>query len=228
MNFASAPETMTFDPAVMFTIELFGRTLEFTETITTTWAIMAVLLVFGYIAGRNFEKVPRGLQNFVEILIEGIRYLVESTMGKDKLGFLPYMGSLMLYLLVANLIGLIGIRPPTADLNTTLGLAVITFVMIHYNGMKRKGVGKYLKGFTEPMFFLLPLNIIGELATPFSMAFRLFGNILGGVIIMTLAYSVVPILLPIPLHGYFDVFAGVIQTFIFAMLTMTFVAMAMD
>lgn len=199
-----------------------------TETVTTTWGIMAILVGFGLYSARKFEDIPGPLQNFIEVLVEGIESLTATTMGGDKLGFAPYMGTLALYLLLANLAGLFALRPPTADLNTTMALALITFVSIHYYGMKAKGIGAYLKGFAEPIFILLPLNIIGELATPISLSFRLFGNILGGVIIMYLLYSAVPVLIPILPHIYFDLFAGILQTFIFVMLSMVFISLAMD
>jgi F-type H+-transporting ATPase subunit a len=213
-----------------------------TETVTVTWFIMLVLAVFSYFATRNFDKVPKKFQNFVEVLVESIYNLTKQTMGEDKLGFAPYMGTLLIFLAIANIAGLFGLRPPTADANTTLGLATITFVMIHFFGMKSKGVGGYLKGFLEPFPALLPLNIIGELATPVSLGFRLFGNIVGGMIIMSLLYGAlgslsnaiginIPVFMtaiPVPLHIYFDLFAGILQSFIFTMLTMVFVAMAMD
>ena len=134
------------------------------------------------------------------------------------------------------------IIPPTADLNTTLSLALMTFFLIHYNGIKSNGIGSYLKGYTEPMKLITPINIIGEIATPISLSFRLFGNLVGGMIIMSLIYSGlasvsqglgigVPILqfgIPVVLHGYFDLFSGLLQTFIFAMLTMIFVSGKMD
>ncbi|MBF8983760.1 F0F1 ATP synthase subunit A [Lutibacter sp. B2] len=213
-----------------------------TETITNTWMIMIALVVFSWFATRNLQKVPKGLQNFIEAVVDGIYKLTEQTMGKDKVGFAPYIGTLMIYLIFANLSGLIGLRPPTADVNTTMGLALLTFVMIHFFGMKTKGVKNYLKGFLEPFWPMLPLNIVGELATPISLSFRLFGNIVGGLIIMSLLYGglaslsstlgiSIPVFqaaIPAPLHLYFDVFAGVLQSFIFAMLTMVFVSIAMD
>ncbi|MBA1334062.1 MAG: ATP synthase F0 sector subunit a [Firmicutes bacterium] len=199
-----------------------------TETVTTTWAIMALLVIFSMLAARNFKEVPGPVQNILEILVEGIESLTSTTMGEDKLGFAPYMGTLALYLLFANLAGLFAFRPPTADLNTTMALAVITFISIHYYGIKAKGLGAYLKGFTEPIPLLLPLNIIGELAIPISLSFRLFGNILGGVIIMYLLYNVVPIAVPVVPHIYFDLFAGILQTFIFVMLSMVFISLAME
>lgn len=222
---------MEFAPKIQFYIPewipIIGGT-GVTETVTTTWIIMVVLVVFAVISTRKFQDVPDPLQNIVEILVESIENLTKTTMGENKMGFAPYMGTLALYLLMANLAGLAALRPPTADLNTTMALSIITFISIHYYGMKVKGVGRYLKGFAEPIFFLLPLNIIGELATPLSLSFRLFGNILGGVVIMYLLYGVVPVLVPILPHMYFDLFAGVLQTFIFVMLSMVFISLAME
>lgn len=219
---------MEFFPKVVFVFPLFGMNIPVTETVVVTWGIMAGLMIFGYVAGRNFEKIPRGLQNAVEILYEGLESLLKSTMGEGSEGFVPYIGTLAMFLFVANLIGLLTFRPPTADLSTTLALAGITFVLTQYEGLKRKGIVGYIRGFFEPIPFMAPLNIIGQIANPVSLAFRLFGNILGGMIIMNLIYSVVPVLIPAPLHFYFDVFAGILQTFIFIMLTMTFVASAAD
>ncbi len=224
-------------------LEFLG-TFQITETVTITWLIMVGLIVFSMLSTRKLKKLPKRLQLVLEILVGAINNLTTQTMGEDKKKFAPYMGTLLLFLAVANLSGLIGLRPPTADVNTTIGLALITFTMIHVNGVRKKGVGKYLKGFTEPFIPLLPLNIIGELATPISLGFRLFGNIIGGLIIMNLIYgalaglssmifgpSMLPIFqagVPAVLHVYFDLFAGVLQSFIFTMLTMVYVAMAMD
>jgi len=216
--------------------------IQITETVTTTWIIMIVLIVFSIIATRKLERIPKGTQNVLEMAVEVLYGFTEQTMGKNKRGFAPYMGTILIFILIANLSGLLGFRPPTADVNTTIGLALITFFMIHFFGMKSKGVGPYLKGFLEPIPFLLPLNIIGELATPISLSFRLFGNIVGGVIIMSLLYNglgalsaklginipVFATAIPVPFHFYFDLFAGILQSFIFTMLTMVFVSNAMD
>ncbi|RKD21981.1 ATP synthase F0 subcomplex A subunit [Caminicella sporogenes DSM 14501] len=229
-----------FGPRVVFTIP--GTNIAVTETVTVTWFIMGLLALFSYFATRHFDKVPKKFQNFVEVLVEAVYNLTRQTMGENKMSFAPYMGTILIFLAIANIAGLFGLRPPTADVNTTLGLATITFFMIHLSGIKSKGIGGYLKGFLEPFPLLLPLNVIGELATPISLGFRLFGNIVGGFIIMNLLYGalgalsaklgiMVPIFqagIPAPLHIYFDLFAGILQSFIFTMLTMVFVAMAMD
>ncbi len=222
-------------PKIMFTI----GGIPVTQTVTTSWLIMIALTLFAYFGTRKFDKLPRGLQNFVELLVDGIYTLVKQTMGEHNAKFAPYIGSLFLFFLCSNLMGLLGFRSPTADLNTTLGWALITFFMVQINGIKSKGIGGYLKGFLDPIPVMLPMNIIGELANPISLSFRPFGNIAGGMVIMVLLYRVlefatmkaiglsIPILqvgIPAVLHIYFDLFAGVLQAFIFVMLTMVFVS----
>lgn len=232
-------EGVGFGPRIIF--DLWG--IPVTETVVNTWIIMIGLVIFSLVVTKGFKKVPTGKQNVIEALVESINKLTVQTMGEDKKGFSSYMGTLFLLLLIANLFGLLGLRPPTADINTTFAFAAITFVMIHFFGAKRKGIGKYLKGFLEPIPFLLPLNIMGELATPISLSFRLFGNIVGGIIVISLLYGGLTSLsgalgltnfpifqagVPVVFHMYFDLFAGVLQTFIFIMLSMVFVSLAMD
>ena len=212
------------------------------ETVVVTWIIMIALTIFAFFTTRNLKKVPTKTQLLVESAVGTINNLVKQTMGEDKMGFAPYIGTIMIFIGIANIIGLIGLRPPTADVNTTFALSIITFFMIQIFAMKSKGFGGYIKGFFEPMWLLAPINVIGELANPISLSFRLFGNIVGGLIIMNLLYSAlmgfsfklgmpIPILgvgIPAFLHMYFDLFAGLLQSFIFAMLTMVLVSMGMD
>lgn len=221
-------------------LNLFGKEILIPDTIVNTWIIVILLSIFAIyvnskIKNAKADEKPSGFLNFIELLVEGVESLVKSTMGPDKMKFAPYIGTLALYLVVANLFGLLGFTPPTSDYNVTFGLALITFILTQYYGLRSKGLGGYVKGFFEPMPFLFPLNIIGELANPVSLSFRLFGNILSGVIIMGLMYAALsslsvfaaPLITP-AFHAYFDVFAGVIQTFIFVMLTMVFVSGAME
>lgn len=219
-------------------INLYGD-VWISRTVTTTWFIMAVLFVFAYYAGRNMKQKPGKFQMVVETFVTGIYGLVKTVMGEDKMEYAPYIGTLLVFIATSNLVGLIGLRPPTADMNTTLCLSGMTFLLIHGSGVRRKGL-RYFKGFIEPYPVLLPLNLIGELATPISLGFRLFGNIAGGLVIVSLLYSAlgsisiggIPIGMGIPipafLHIYFDLFTGILQSFIFSMLTMVFVSMAMD
>lgn len=216
----------------------FARTynvlgLQVPETLVTTWVIMAVLvaasrMIVRAMLSRPPEEPPARKHVAPELVYEAVQWLVDGAMGEAHRGFIPYIGTLALFLIVANLTGLVGVTPPTADLNTTLALATITFVNIQYYSIRRRGLAAHLKGFLEPVAFLVPLNVISEIALPFSMAFRLFGNMLGGAIIMGLLYSVLPVAVPVLPHLYFDIFAGIVQTFIFVMLTMTFMARAID
>lgn len=225
-----------FGPDLVFKI----GDIPITNTITVTWLIMGIITIVSYLATRNLKKEAKGAQVITEAVVSGINNLTEQTMGSKLKGFSPYVGMLLLYIGISNIAGLFGLRPPTADVNTTMSMAVVTFVMIHFFGIKHNGFD-YIKGFGEPFIALLPLNIMGELATPISLGFRLFGNIVGGLIIMNLLYGAlanltpgfigVPILqagLPVVLHLYFDLFAGLLQSFIFAMLTMVFISIAVD
>ncbi len=212
-------------------VDLFGSGLLISRTVITTWFIMAIIIVFSIIATRRLEKVPKGKQNFVELIVDGVNTLTKQTMGEKNKNFAPYIGTLLIFVAIANISGLFGLRPPTADVNTTMALSMMTFFMIQGFGVKSKGLG-YFKGFLEPFPALLPLNILGELANPISLGFRLFGNIVGGLIISSLLYSALGwfALIPLPalVHVYLDLFAGLLQSFIFAMLTMVLVSMAMD
>ncbi|MCD5413506.1 MAG: F0F1 ATP synthase subunit A [Clostridiales bacterium] len=231
-----------FGPRIIFEIPILGG-IPITETVVNMWIIMAILVGLAIISTKKLEKLPKGIQNYVEVIVDAMNKLTIQTMGEDKKSFAPYMGSLFIFLLVANLWGLIGLRPPTADLNTTIAFAMMTFFMIHFFGAKRKGIVGYLKGFFQPFILMFPLNVMGELSTPISLGFRLFGNMVGGLIIMSLLYAGLggistaiglgffPIFqagVPFVFHMYFDLFAGVLQTFIFVMLSMVFVSIAMD
>lgn len=216
--------------------KMFGKDIFVPDTIVNVWLVVIFLLIFAAIVGKKvkeskIDETPSNFLNVIELSVEAVENLVKQTMGEKHVRFAPYIFSLMAFLLVANLIGLIGLTPPTSDYSVTLTLALITFTLTQYYGLKNNGFLGYLKGFTEPMAFLTPLNVIGELANPISLSFRLFGNILSGVIIMGLFYQAVGIFAPIiapPFHAYFDLFSGVLQTFIFAMLTMIFIGGNLD
>lgn len=217
-------------------MKLFGKDIFIPDTIVNSWIVLIVLTIFALIVNKEIKKAnvnekPSGFLNVVEVLVEMVDGLVKSTMGSENMFFAPYILTLVLFLLLSNLIGLVGLTPPTSDYSVTLTLALMTFFLTQYYSFKTSGFLGYFKNFTEPMAFLTPLNVIGELANPISLSFRLFGNILSGVIIMGLIYSAAgyfaPIFTPL-LHGYFDVFSGVLQTFIFSMLTMIFISGAME
>nr|WP_317357446.1 F0F1 ATP synthase subunit A [uncultured Tyzzerella sp.] len=208
-----------------------------TQTMMNTWIIIVLLTIVALILRAKINKftdVPTTkLQNIVELIIETMENFVIQNMGEKYKYFGNWFFGVFCFILVSNYFGLLSFRAPTADLGTTLALSLATFALIHFMGIK-VNKGAYFKGYLEPLPLLLPLNIIGEIATPISLSLRLFGNILGGTIIMGLVYSALSkghlliqvlgygAITPL-LHAYFDVFAGFLQTFIFVILSMTFI-----
>lgn len=218
-------------------ITIGGKEILIHASIVNTVLVAILLSIFALYVNSKFKnadanKKPVGFQNIVEILVEAVNNLAKDTMGKKNMHFTPYIFTIICFIGVANLLGLLGLTPPTSDYSVTLSLALITFVITQIMLFKtQKGLGGYLKSFTEPFVLLTPLNVIGEIANPVSLSFRLFGNIMSGGIIMTLLYSALgyfaPIVTPV-LHGYFDVFSGLLQTFIFGMLSMIFISGATE
>ena len=199
--------------------------------------VALALTIFAWVVNKKAKDVkpedtPSGFLNVIELLIEAVNNLVKSTMGEHNMRFAPYILTIFILILCSNLFGLLGFTSPTSDYSVTFALALATFGIVQVNAIKTAGSFlKYLKGFLEPYVLLSPLNIIGELANPVSLSFRLFGNILSGGLIMTLLYSFLGYLAPLiapPFHIYFDIFSGVLQAFIFTMLTMVFIAGATE
>jgi len=194
---------------------------------------MGILIVFAIIVRikiRKFKEVPTGFQNVVEGIVELFDWYLRTSAG-EKLMFLGnWFFAVFLFILLSNVGGAVpGFRPPTADWSMTGMLAIVTFIMIQVMGVWfRKG--EYISSFFQPVFLFAPLNIIGELARPISLSFRLFGNMLSGLVMMTLIYYVAPVavhfIIPVPLHAFFDIFYGVLQTYIFCTLSLSFISAA--
>ena len=213
--------------AVLFEI---GETKFYlTQTLLATWIVMAVLIIFAIIVRiklTKFKEIPTGFQNVVESIVEAMDKFTINTMGPDYRHFGGFFFGIFAFIICANYSGLLGLRPPTADVATTAALAITIFIVTHVTGIKRRKLG-YVKSFFEPNPIFLPINLIGEVSNVLSLCFRLFGNMLGGVIILGLAYQMFPMVLkfvvPSALHAYFDLFAGALQAFIFTVLSMTFI-----
>ncbi|WP_394917530.1 F0F1 ATP synthase subunit A [uncultured Robinsoniella sp.] len=212
----------------LFKYKLFGQEFYITTTHVSILIVMIILFVFAVIANRkmkNPDEIPGGFQNAVEMIVEMLDKMVHGSMGKYAGKFANYIGSIFLFIFVSNISGLFGLRPPTADYGVTLPLGIMTFVIIQYNNIRYNKFGA-LTGLFKPLPFLFPINLIGEIAVPFSLSLRLFGNILSGTVMMSLIYTLLaPIAIGWPgfLHIYFDIFSGAIQTYVFCMLTMVFV-----
>lgn len=209
-------------------LNLFGQEVYLTTTHVSLLIICAGLILFALVVRlklRDTDEKPGGLQNVAELIVEMLDGMVHSSMGKKGKPYRNYIGALFIFILISNLSGLLGLRPPTADYGVTLGLGLITFFIVQTNNLRYNKFGAFTELF-KPLPFLFPINFIGEIATPISLSLRLFGNILAGTVIMSLIYgllSKVAYLWPGVLHVYFDIFSGAIQAYVFCMLTMVFI-----
>ncbi len=214
----------------VFSYELFGQTLWITTSHVCISIVFLVILLFIFAANRAVKKateVPSGFQNVVELIVEKLDGMVSSTMGKSAPAFRNYIGTIFIFILLSNISGLFGLRPPTADYGTTLALGLMTFTLIHFNKFKHQKVKGVIKGLCDPWPIWAPINIIGDVAVPISLSLRLFANVLSGVVMMALIYGLlgkIALIWPAALHVYFDLFSGCIQTYVFSMLTMTYIA----
>jgi F-type H+-transporting ATPase subunit a len=207
-------------PYVMFTI----GPIEITSTVVTTWTVVAFLSVASYLIGQSLRVRPGVFQNILEWVVESIEGPLQSMIGEGSRFLLPFVGTLAIFIAVVNLTGLIpGLRAPTTDINTPLALALIVFVSVHYYGIRRRGLLGHLKHYVEPIFLMLPIEIAGEVARTISLTFRLFGNMMGEEVVVSILFLVLPLLVPVPMM-IFGIFAGFIQAYIFTILTITYLA----
>jgi F-type H+-transporting ATPase subunit a len=222
---------LEFNNNILWLFDAFGMEVWITESIFNTWVIMALLIVIALairFSMRGFKSIPSGLQNAVEAVIEAFDNIVKSSAGEKLMGLGNWFFMVFLFILISNLSGIVGARPPTSDWATAFAFALATFILTHAVGIKYRK-GKYFKSFIEPSVIFLPLNVIGEIARPLSLSFRLFGNVLAGLILISLIYTMplyLRFVVPVALHVYFDLLIGALQAYIFCTLSLTFIGMA--
>ena len=206
-----------------FTIPLFGG-IEISESVVVTWIIMAVMTIASICLVRNLKvSNPGKKQLILETGIGGIYNFIEETIGEHGKRYIPYMMTVMLYLGVANIIGLFGFKPPTKDLNVTAGLALMSIVLIEYSSIHKRGFKGWIKNFAQPVAIIAPIKVLELFIRPLSLCMRLFGNILGAFVVMELLKLVAPLFVPIAFSFYFDIFDGLIQAYVFVFLTSLFI-----
>lgn len=237
-------------PRILLTFSFFGLfDVTITETVLSSFLVMLTLVILSICLGRNLKKRPGRRQVLVEKVVQMLYNMVRDTMGEHNLRFAPYIGALFCSSLLGTLISMLGFfRSATADISTTITWALVTSVLVWFYNIKNNGFFGWLKGFTEPIVVMTPMNIVSEIAQPVSMAFRHFGNVAGGSVLTMLIYnalaaasalilgwipnafiSSIPILqvgIPAVLSLYFDLFSGFIQALVFSMLTMVYVGAA--
>ena len=196
---------------------------------TVMIVLIDIFIIFmSFLSTRSLKMLPGRLQCVFEIVVELFSNLVDQALGEHGKRHIPMLGSLFLFLWISNIIGSIPLAvEPTKDLNVPLGHMLVVLFVVHFEAIRVKGIVAYLKSYNEPFFVMLPLNIIGEMAKGVSLSFRLFGNILGGAIIVTvISYLTKYTLIPVGLNIFFGLFVGTIQAFVFTMLGMTYIAVA--
>lgn len=204
--------------------------VQINATIVYTWGIMLLLTLVSWAVTRRHatgKHIPR-LQNLLEVIVAGMRSEIRAvTQQEDDRRYLPFVGTLFLFILVSNLLTIVpGYVAPTGSLSTTAGLAVCVFVAVPLYGIARQGVRPYLRQYVRPTPLMLPFNILGELSRTLALAVRLFGNIMSGTKIIAILLSLTPLFFPIVMHAL-SLLTGVIQAYIFSILAMVYIASGM-
>ena len=243
-------EALSRGAKILFRITLFNGavTIDITQTTISLCVVTLITVILAIVLGKGITKRPGKKQALVEKIVMMLYNLVESTMGKHNLKYAPYVGTLFLSSLLGTLIGLTRVlRSTTADLMVIMGWSLITSGLCWYENIRNRGFFGWLKSYAEPIVFIAPINVVSEVTQPLAMSFRHFGNIAGGGVLMSILYtflatassmlfkwlpdavaSVMPPILqigiPAILSLYFDLFSGLMQAFVFSLLTMVYIA----
>ena len=216
------------DCKTVFTIPLFGG-IDVLESVVVTWIIMAVIMIVSLIMVRNLKvRNISGRQAAVESAFSFVYNFFLDLLGEEGKAYIPYLITVMVYLLISNMIGLLGFKPPTKDLNVTASLAVMSIVLVEAAGIRKKGVKGWIRGFAEPLPAVAPINVLEIFIRPLSLCMRLFGNIMGATVVMALIKNLLPLIVPLPFSGYFDIFDGAIQAYVFVFLTSLYIKEAIE
>lgn len=211
-----------------FTIPIGGG-IAVNQTVVITWGIIAFLFVLIMILTRGFvTQNPTKRQVAVEAFVTWIENLIGGNMNEKAHGYIPYLGSVLIFLGISNIIGIFDIAPPTKDLRTTVALAVMSIVLVQIAGIREHHVGGWLKGFAKPIAVMMPMNILELFIKPLSLCMRLFGNVFAAFVIMELIKMVIPVGVPAALSLYFDLFDGLLQAYVFVFLTSLYINEAVE
>ncbi len=199
-----------------------------TQAVLTTWAIMVVLVLGLAVLTRRLSMTPNKRQAALELVVDTIDIQIRETTGANPAPFRSFIGTLFLFILVANWSSLLpGIEPPTAQLETDAALAALVFLSVVWFGIRGDGVGGYLKSFAAPNPVMIPLNMLASVTRVFSMFVRLFGNVMSGVFVVGIVASLAGLLVPIPLMAL-DLLTGLVQAYIFAVLATVFISATVE
>lgn len=210
----------------VFTLPVLGG---ISESVVVTWIIMAVLVLASILLVRNLKvENPGKVQLALESAISWASDFFEGIIGKENRRYIPYLITVLLFLGVSNTIALLGFKPPTKDLNVTAALAIMSMCLIEFSGIRKNGLKHWVKHFASPVPVVAPIMILEVVIRPLSLCMRLFGNMLAGFVVMELLKTLVPLLIPIPVSFYFDIFDGLLQAYVFVFLTALFMTEEME
>ncbi|MDR1586480.1 MAG: F0F1 ATP synthase subunit A [Treponema sp.] len=228
----------------VFSFKIFGTEIAINETVLVSWVTMAILIIAALVLTRRMKTIPRGAQAILEAAVEFLDNFSKQQFGRRAKIYGPYIGTVFLFLLLANIIPAVSpvgisfgghhyrplftIKPPARDINFTAALAVISILMVLFGGIRARGLKGWAKNLLHPVPMMLPFNLMEYVIRPTSLCLRLFGNILGGLIIMRLIEAVAPVAVPPVISLYFDFLDGLIQALVFSFLTTLFVAEAVE
>jgi F-type H+-transporting ATPase subunit a len=197
-----------------------------TRPVVTTWSLIAVLTLTSWLATRRLALHPDRRQAVLEGIVTGIVAQIEDVIRLDGRPFLPLLGTLLIFLVTANLSGVLpGVEAPTSKLETPAALALIVFISLHYFGVRAQGLAGYLASFAKPKLIMLPLNIVSEVTRTFSLMVRLFGNVMSGEFMIALVVALAGLFVPIPLMAL-EILVGLVQAYIFTILATVFIGAA--
>jgi F-type H+-transporting ATPase subunit a len=208
------------------------------QVLITSWVVLAIIAVLSFLGNKDLKVIPEGLQNLTEYLTEFIRDLAKTQIGEhDYLKWVPYVGTIFLFILVSNWSGALfpyrfieipngELAAPTNDINTTVALALLTSIAYFYAGISKKGLG-YFKRYVSPAVFLLPINVLEDFTKPLSLSFRLFGNIVAEELVVAVLISLVPLVVPIPIM-LLGTFTSGIQALVFATLAGAYIGESVE
>jgi len=203
-------------------------TIPISVTLVVSMAVSFVLVVLGWWLGRNLNEIPTGKQHVAELVVLFFKDLLVDMLGDRWRGYYAFVATIGIYVAAANLVGVLpGVVAPTSDLSIPAALAFMVFLVAQSSGIRTKGLARYLREFIEPMPILFPLNLIGTLVKPVSHAFRLFGNMVGGVILIGVISQIARFAVPVPLLGWFNLFMGAVQAFVFTLLAAAYIGETM-
>ena len=223
------------NPTTVFNIQIGSIKIGITDSTISMWIAMAIIIAVAYIMAKKLKQMPSGKQSAVEIFVEFIRGILKDSMDKYSEVFVPFIGTMFLLLVVANIMDIVNIiipsfniSPPTKNISVVLALSIISMITVVYAGIRFKKFSGWLKSFVQPLPIMLPFKIMEYFIKPISLTLRLFGNIVAGFLIMILIYAMIPEAIPSFASIYFDIFDGILQAYIFVFLTALYIGEAVE